>query len=49
MSWKTDPPTRDQVQYLRRLAERGGETFMWPGTKLAASVEIDRLQERLKK
>lgn len=40
----TDPPTSRQLAYLRRLADRAGQTFAFPADRLAASREIDRLR-----
>jgi hypothetical protein len=37
-------PTREQLSYLRRLAEQTGTTFTPPATSAAASREIDRLR-----
>lgn len=41
----TDPPTRKQLAYLRRLADRAGQTFASPVNRLAASREIERLRK----
>lgn len=41
-----DDPTSKQLRYLKRLAERSGETFPYPRTKAAASREIERLKGR---
>jgi hypothetical protein len=38
------PPTRRQLNYLKALAERTGQTFEWPSTSAAASREIRRLK-----
>ena len=38
------PPTRRQINYLKALAERTGQTFQWPGSCAAASREIKRLK-----
>jgi hypothetical protein len=38
-------PTKPQLNYLRRLAERTGQTFTWPKTFNQASAEIDRLKQ----
>ena len=38
-------PTKPQLNYLRRLAERTGQTFTWPETFNQASAEIDRLKQ----
>lgn len=40
-------PTRKQLNYLRALAQRTGQTFTWPKTMAEASAEIQRL-ERVK-
>jgi hypothetical protein len=37
-------PTRKQLNYLRALAKRTGQTFTWPKTMESASEEIDRLK-----
>jgi hypothetical protein len=39
-------PTREQLSYLRRLAEQTGTTFAPPATRAAASRELDRLKAR---
>ena len=38
------PPTRRQLNYLKALAERTGQTFQWPHSTAAASREIHRLK-----
>jgi hypothetical protein len=40
-----DPPTRTQLQLLRRFAHASGQTFTTPRTKAQASREIQRLAE----
>ena len=40
----SDPPTARQLAYLRRLAERAGQTFVYPINRAAASREINRLR-----
>lgn len=37
-------PTPKQLNYLRTLAQRTGQTFTWPKTTAEASDEIKRLQ-----
>jgi hypothetical protein len=37
-------PTPKQLNYLRALAQRTGQTFAYPRTMEAASDEIDRLK-----
>lgn len=37
-------PTPKQLNYLRTLAQRTGQTFAWPETKAEASAEIKRLR-----
>ncbi len=39
-------PTAKQLQYLRDLALRCGETFAYPSTAAQASAEIERLKGR---
>jgi hypothetical protein len=39
-------PTRKQLAYLRKLAEKTGTTFAYPETRAQASAEIQRLQAR---
>jgi hypothetical protein len=39
-------PTRPQLRYLRRLAERSGTTFSPPRTFAEAAREIDQLKQR---
>jgi hypothetical protein len=41
-------PTPKQLAYLRVLAQRTGETFVYPQTVAQASAEIERLQKRPK-
>ncbi len=36
-------PTPPQLKYLRDLAEKAGESFVWPQTFGQASAEIKRL------
>lgn len=38
------PPTRNQLAYLRSLANRSETTFTYPRTSAQASAEIKRLQ-----
>jgi len=38
------PPTRKQLAYLRSLADRAGQTFIYPRTSRQASREIWRLR-----
>jgi hypothetical protein len=45
MPSKPTKPTKPQLNYLRRLAERTGQTFTWPKTFSQASAEIDRLKQ----
>jgi hypothetical protein len=40
-----EPPTRRQLQHLRTLAMRTGQTFVPPTTKRQAAATIERLQE----
>jgi hypothetical protein len=42
MAW-SDPPTRTQLNRLRRLAELKGQSFAYPTTRAEASKEIQRL------
>ena len=37
-------PTRRQLNYLKALAQRTGQTFAWPDSSAAASREIRRLR-----
>jgi hypothetical protein len=37
-------PSAKQLNYLKALAERTGQTFQWPSTSAAASREIRRLK-----
>lgn len=37
------PPSPRQLNYLKALAQRTGQTFAWPRTSAQASEEIDRL------
>ena len=37
-------PTSKQLNYLRSLAQRTGQTFAWPQTIEDASSEIERLE-----
>ena len=37
-------PTGKQLNYLRALAQRTGQTFCWPKTTAEASAEIRRLE-----
>jgi hypothetical protein len=41
---RKDPPTRNQLTYLRALAEQTGTTFSMPRTRGQASAEIGRLK-----
>ncbi len=43
MSTANWPPTARQLRYLRRLANRAGQTFATPRTREQASWEIERL------
>jgi hypothetical protein len=43
MAW-TDPPSKEQLSHLRRLAQRKGQSFAYPTTRQEASREIDRLR-----
>lgn len=38
------PPSARQLNYLRALADRAGQTFTYPGTSADASREIARLK-----
>ncbi len=38
------PPSARQLNYLRDLANRTGQTFAWPKTKTQASREVQRLK-----
>ena len=38
------PATPRQLNYLKALAKRTGQTFTWPNTSSAASREITRLK-----
>jgi hypothetical protein len=38
------PPTRRQLNYLKALAARTGQTFEWPRSSAAASRAIQRLK-----
>ena len=38
------PPSPRQLNYLKALAERTGQTFQWPQTSARASREIRRLK-----
>ena len=38
------PPTGRQLAYLKALAARTGQTFIWPRTRRQASREIHRLR-----
>jgi hypothetical protein len=38
-------PTQKQLAYLRRLANRAGQTFTYPQTRTQASREIERLKK----
>lgn len=40
----TRPPTAKQLNYLRKLAHRAGQTFVTPRTRQHASAEIRRLK-----
>jgi hypothetical protein len=37
-------PTARQLTYMRALAQRAGQTFTWPRTRIQASREIRRLK-----
>jgi hypothetical protein len=37
-------PSNRQLNYLRLLADRTGQTFTWPHSKAQASQEIQRLR-----
>ena len=37
-------PTPKQLNYLRSLAQRTGQTFAWPTSAAEASAEIERLK-----
>jgi hypothetical protein len=39
------PPTRRQINYLKALAVRTGQTFTYPHTAAEASREITRLKQ----
>ena len=39
-------PTAKQLAFLRALAQRTGETFVYPRTRTEASEEIRRLQRK---
>ena len=39
------PPSPKQLNYLKALAARTGQTFAWPKTSRQASTEIARLKE----
>ena len=41
---RVDRPTRRQLEYLRSLASRTGQTFAYPRTRGQASHEIQRLK-----
>lgn len=38
------PPSARQLNYLKALAQRTGQTFTWPQTSSQASEEIARLR-----
>ena len=38
------PPSPRQLNYLKALTERTGQTFAWPASSSAASREIRRLK-----
>jgi hypothetical protein len=40
------PPSPKQLNYLKALAERTGQTFTWPTTNRQASAEIARLKHK---
>jgi len=46
MSEQPEKPSARQLRYLRVLAERCGESFVYPRTKAEASAEIGRLKGR---
>ena len=39
-----NPPSPRQLNYLKALANRTGQTFTWPQTSSQASREIARLE-----
>jgi hypothetical protein len=41
---RSDRPTHRQLRYLKTLAERTGQTFVYPRTIADARTEIDRLK-----
>ena len=41
----TQPPSPKQLNYLKALAARTGQTFAWPKTSRQASTEIARLTQ----
>jgi hypothetical protein len=42
VAW-SDPPTKTQLDRLRKLADRKGQSFAYPATRAEASKEIQRL------
>ena len=46
MSERAKKPSVKQLRYLAALAERCGESFVYPVTKAEASAEIERLKGR---
>jgi hypothetical protein len=42
VAW-SEPPTNPQLNELRRLAERAGQSFAYPATRADASKELQRL------
>ena len=46
MSERAKKPSVKQLRYLRVLAERCGESFVYPATRAEASAEIERLKGR---
>ena len=46
MSERAEKPSVKQLRYLRALAERCGESFVYPRTRAEASAEIERLKGR---
>lgn len=46
MSERAKKPSVKQLRYLGVLAERCGESFVYPRTRAEASAEIERLKGR---
>jgi hypothetical protein len=42
VAW-SEPPTKPQLDRLRRLADRKGQSFAYPATRAEASRELQRL------